>query len=747
MNLLTKNIDTIIVGVIIGLVIALNKYIWTAISKWVSPNICKIADFFRAYSARIVGATSEKKFVVLIATLDGDLNGAATNAIQWAFQGHQGLERRRTCRVIKLGPARSDEFYAQKRAQALLKRHDADLLVWGAVQKDAEVLRLWFSTRDAASDFRRAPFRLEANQLGEDFKAAANLQIVAVALSSISFIGSGKFIQGMLSVAVERIDAFLNGEPGLNNRQTAELQDAAGLACAALANYQSRAEQIHRAIGYYSKALAHVSRDQDVALWGKIQRHVGAAYASLADFQINFDYLNYAQGALQSSLDARRDGDFLEALRTRQSLFAVQSAIAFRSQDAQALNAVAGKLQGTFDAKVREASPILWAHGRAALGLTLVRLGKVRADIDPYCEAEGVLLDAETVIGSDAPSLKYSILNTRANLYVGRDELHPSNGDLHFAVELWGRALRIVSPDSSIAHWAAAQINLASVLQRLGQREQNQEYILEAIQSLRDALRQLPDDAAEKYTVPLKANLGEALLKLDELAVGPGIIGDLRFIASPHFIAGGSINWDANYVELSPMVERLQRADDSIPNIEEAIVNLTSALQSFRRQDSDFDWGVIQTSLGNAQRRLGERTRDPVVLDAAEETFRAYLSERDREVRKADWAGAHFNLGAVKMSRGVLTGNIQEFREAEGLFRLGLVARRELDNKVATAEMAFMLAAAIFMKANGVNSSDLEEAEMLLSEAESTLVGSGSVGSLKSVENLKRFIAALRMVD
>lgn len=130
---------------------------------------------------------SPDKFLILIARLDkDDSEGTHTRAVARAFQGQEGIQRTQTRRVLRLTDIGSDaESRAVGTGRRWLARRNADLLIWGEMLQKEKFINLWFTSKDATSDFQQSRFPLDANLLDNSFNEAAREQLVSVVLSSI----------------------------------------------------------------------------------------------------------------------------------------------------------------------------------------------------------------------------------------------------------------------------------------------------------------------------------------------------------------------------------------------------------------------------------------------------------------------------------------------------------------------------------------------------------------------------------
>jgi hypothetical protein len=156
---------------------------------------------------------SPNKFLILVAQLDGDdPKGTHTRAVARAFQGQSGVERTQTRRILALSDiGGAAESRAIATGRGWLVKRNADLLIWGEVLQKEKFLNLWFTSKDAASDFQQSRFPLEANLLDGNFTEVARAQLVSVSLSAIkpaTEVGE-RFLRDILRPVADRLRNLL----------------------------------------------------------------------------------------------------------------------------------------------------------------------------------------------------------------------------------------------------------------------------------------------------------------------------------------------------------------------------------------------------------------------------------------------------------------------------------------------------------------------------------------------------------
>ena len=97
----------------------------------------------------------------------------------------------------------------------------------------------------------------------------------------------------------------------------------------------------------------------------------------------------------------------------------------------------------------------------------------------------------------------------------------------------------------------------------------------------------------------------------------------------------------------------------------EAVGAYRAALEEYTRERVPLDWAGIQTKLGAALWRLGERERGTARLEEAVAACRAALEEYTRERVPLDWAMTQSNLGTALWILGERTHDVRMLRAAQ----------------------------------------------------------------------------------
>src|SRR4051812_202777 len=155
------------------------------------PSTTELACWIQEWSADrpsddkpVVGP----KFTILISRLVRDTDDSQTSHLISSFEQQAALEIVPTCRVLQIEPHGSDaaaRMKAEEEGRQWLKKHRADLLIWGEFAPADKILRLQFTGLDDQKAAAASAYKLDDTILPKNFHEVFAAQLVAVALSSI----------------------------------------------------------------------------------------------------------------------------------------------------------------------------------------------------------------------------------------------------------------------------------------------------------------------------------------------------------------------------------------------------------------------------------------------------------------------------------------------------------------------------------------------------------------------------------
>jgi tetratricopeptide (TPR) repeat protein len=190
--------------------------------------------------------------------------------------------------------------------------------------------------------------------------------------------------------------------------------------------------------------------------------------------------------------------------------------------------------------------------------------------------------------------------------------------------------LRASSPQGRTPETTAAlQVIFANGLSTLGEQSGRSEYLVEAISSYGEVLKEYTRGRVPLDWAMTQNNLGAALRTLGEREPGTA-------------------------------------------RLEEAVAAYREALEERTRERVPLDWAMTQNNLGAALRTLGERESGTARLEEAVAAYREALEERTRERVPLQWAATQNNLGAALRILGERESGTARLEEAVAAYREAL---------------------------------------------------------------------------
>ena len=252
---------------------------------------------------------SRDKFLVLVAQLDrDDPEGTHTRAVARAFLGQPNIERTLTRRPLTLAGIGSEaESGAVTTGRRWLARRNADLLIWGEVLQKEKLLNLWFTSKDATSDFQQSRFMLEANLLGQSFNEVAKTQLIAVALSAIkpaTEVGMTSR-RNILRPVADRLRNLTNNSSEFTSRQRSDLSFALGVTLCAISHEEGGLKDPEEAVSVLTSAVEGIDRNEDPLAWANAQHYRGVALTALGREASPSEALENAVRVFRAALDER----------------------------------------------------------------------------------------------------------------------------------------------------------------------------------------------------------------------------------------------------------------------------------------------------------------------------------------------------------------------------------------------------------------------------------------------------------
>jgi tetratricopeptide (TPR) repeat protein len=543
---------------------------------------------------------SPDKFLVLVAKLQDDPDGSSTRAVARAFLGHQGIERTQTRRVLPLSDIGSD---AENRAISLgrrwLNRRNADLLIWGQVLQKEKSLMLWFTSKDATSDFQQSYYKLEGNVLGQDFAEAAWAQLVAIALSAVkpATEAGGIQLRDTLRPIVERLRSLLKSGSQFTSRECSDLRFALGVALSAVSEEERNEADLYEAVTSLSSALENIDRTREELAWANIQHYRGLALMRLGREQAGSETIENAILAFRAALDERaRERVPWEWAKTQNALGIALCELSGRKGDANYLEESISAYNLALEERTFERTPVEWSSTTNNRGLTLLNIA-VRDKQGASLIQDAINSFREALRGispKTAPILWGGIHQNISIAFYHLAERQPEGGPLDEALSVWTR-------EKVPQLWTKLQVNIARVLTRRGELDDFDE----AEEVLNAALEVCSREFSPLLWGRINDALGMVLVRKAERELpiqGPLETQLIRVIDTEQ-----PTDWITRQRDLAEGLSRLRLRGQSLNRLETAVTALSDSLSLLSQDKLPLDWADTQHNYALAMGRLGEQ--------------------------------------------------------------------------------------------------------------------------------------------
>jgi tetratricopeptide (TPR) repeat protein len=548
----------------------------------------------------------------MIARLDkDDADGTHTRAVARAFQGQSGVERTQTRRVLPLSDIGSD---AESRAVAIgrrwLARRNADLLIWGEVLQKEKFLNLWFTSKDATSDFQQSRFPLDANLLDQSFSETAREQLISVSLSAVKPASESEtsFLRDILGPVAFRLRHLLNSSSSFTSRQRSELRFALGVTLCALSDEGSSPADLQDAVNSLASSLEDIDRRQEPLAWANAQHYRGVALMRLGQEVAGSETIENAVLAFRAALDERtREHAPLEWAKTQNALGGALTELGMRKTEPDHFDEAMIAFDAALTERTLERTPVDWASTMNNRAIAILNLG-LRDKIGIHQIKYSIKVLQEALRGVSPKTEPILWGTTQLNLGVAffvMAQRQPEGGHLDKALLACRSALSEWSRDQVPRLWVKAQLNIGRALTRLGELDIQSDYLREAEETFNAALANCPRESSPLSWARINAGLGIVLTRIAEREIGFQIPLSLNPADAP-----GTMDWVTRQQTLALNLGLIQRREEGVNCLERAVTAFRNSLDELPRDRLPVDWADTQHNFSAALVRLGEQEED-----------------------------------------------------------------------------------------------------------------------------------------
>jgi tetratricopeptide (TPR) repeat protein len=315
--------------------------------------------------------------------------------------------------------------------------------------------------------------------------------------------------------------------------------------------------------------------------------------------------------------------------------------------------------------------------GRGNIALTQLR----------YADAVTAFNQAVTLVPSGKPEVAVSILEMKAEALYHQGDEQGDNAALQQAIEAWQGVLQYRSMQQDPLQWAMAKTNLASSLERLGERENGTERLKQAVAAYHAALAPVADyyalieeDSHDRvswtFLAVTQLDMGAALEVLGEREAGAGwlekAVAADRAALAEYSGDDAPLEWALTEINLGNVLQTLAEREGNAAQLEEAVASYRAALAKCTRDRVPLKWALAQNNLGKALWFLATQENRTDLLEQSIGAYRAALEVRTRERVPLDWAMTENNLGIALKTLGEREIGTAQLDEAVSAYRRAL---------------------------------------------------------------------------
>lgn len=269
--------------------------------------------------------------------------------------------------------------------------------------------------------------------------------------------------------------------------------------------------------------------------------------------------------------------------------------------------------------------------------------------------------------------------NSLGNVLATLGERENSNRRLIEAVSVYRAALKQCNRERYPLNWAITHNNLGCALSRLGEREGYSARLEEAIKSFQAALQVSKRGYAPHFWTGTQNNLGNALKTLGERRADTRLLEE-SLLAYRSALDGtdrhtAKLDWAMMQNNIGSVLSTLGERENGTRRLYEAVAAYRAALEEFERERVPLEWAMTQNNIGALLSRLADRETSTDKLKEAILAFRLSLEERTRERVPLDWAITLNNLANALSKLGERELSNEQLEEAVALYRLSLQER------------------------------------------------------------------------
>src|SRR6266436_2272259 len=257
---------------------------------------------------------------------------------------------------------------------------------------------------------------------------------------------------------------------------------------------------------------------------------------------------------------------------------------------------------------------------------------------------------------------------------------------LEESISAWQRVLKVMKRDEDPDGWYDAQKGLGSALLTLSEsNETDKQHLKKAVTALRAALgirTQPPEDWNDQLEwADMQDKLGSAYLKLGELEDNKEYVRKAsvahRAALSVYTRDKAPDKWAETQAHLGEVLRMLGESEKNVEYLKAAVAAYREAQKIKSPKRSPLEWAELQDNLAWVLQTQGELNSDITILEDAVEAYEHALIVPPG----AKWVSTQFNLAEALQAAYKLNANISFLERAARAYELALAIYQESGDK------------------------------------------------------------------
>lgn len=470
------------------------------------------------------------KIEIVVASLEGDdLRGRQTRHIERSLAREFGtiavtapVHIQRSPTTLKFGQLNDTWSFieASKKASDLLKKYDADILIWGEVASPDKALHIRIYARAGSYEVIGQTYGLgDAMTLPGEFFQRLGGVMAALVEEEVEHLKSGSAPAAALRPTLERLEHVCAHPPSSFSRESAaQLLQASALGWQRLGEQAGDLAELKTALDRWGEAKEiwkELGRDTELEY---TENAIGICLGSLGAIASGTGQINDAvdhMRALSERLDKEQDP--FGWARAHCNLAMALTARGERSPTTDDLKSAADAYRACLEIVTKEADEDQWALLQNNLGVVTMTIGLREEDMKVLASAETCFRNAlEVRKPEDNADGWQETMNNLGVVFQYAGRFIPTPEPFREAMRCHVTVLQKLNKDDMPVSYALTTNNLANAMRGVARRIDDNDKLIEGyLEAYRDAIETLRPTGVDYQFRMVEANLTAALSELD----------------------------------------------------------------------------------------------------------------------------------------------------------------------------------------------------------------------------------------